>query len=141
MSTDRVFIPGYEVTFTVDSGQIDLSADTVAVAFGANTLAKPRFGVPAGGAIGGQSSGTFTCSGHGTVEDIVLIQALRANAGGIAVPVIVNYGDGAGASDGGIDTFDAVIGEVTWDAAADGQLSWALAAMIDGDVTYTAPTP
>ena len=141
MSTSRIFIPGYEVTFTVDAQQIDLSADTVALAFGANTLAKPRFGVPAGGAIGGQSSGTFNCSGHGTVEDIPKIQALRANAGGVAVPVVVNYGDAAGASDGGNDSFDCVIGEVTWDAAADGQLSWAISGMVDGDVTYVAATP
>ena len=141
MSTDRTFIPGYEVTFTVDAQTISLSADTVALAYGANTLAKPRFGVPAGGATGGQASGTFNCSGHGTVEDLPLIQAIRAASGGLSVPCTVLYGDQAGASDGGLDTFDCVIGEVTWDASADGQLSWSMAGMVDGEVAYTAPTP
>ena len=141
MSTDRIFIPGNEVTFTVDAQTISLSADSVAVAFGSNTLAKPRFGVPAAGSVGGQKSGTFTCSGHGTVEDLPLIMAIRDATGGASVPVVVNYGDAAGPTDAGSDAFDCAIGEITWDASADGQLSWALAGIIDGVPTYTPGTP
>ena len=139
--TSRIFVPGYEVTFTIDSNDIHLSADSFALAYGQATLAKPRFGVSSSGAVGGQKTGTLNCSGHGTVEDIPSLAALRSSAGGVSVPFTVQYGDAAGLTDSGSDAGKVVIGEVTFDAAADGQLTWSLTGMTDDDVTYTAPTP
>jgi len=129
------FIPGYLVEFTLDSGdEISLSAESVAVAYGSATLSKPTFGARAAQAIHGQASGTFTASGHGSVEALApLLGTIRAQT--LEAAVVVTYGSG------GSDAFAAIIGEVTTDAAADGQLSWTLNATISGEVTFTPPAP
>lgn len=127
------YVPGYQITFTVGGDDLSVHASSVALSYGAATLPKPVFGTEAARAIAGQATGTFNASGHGNADALGILSALRAQATGAAVPVSILYGDG------GTDTFDAVIGEVTTDAEADGQLSWTLTATVDGAVTYTPP--
>jgi len=127
------YVPGYTITFTIGGEDLSVHASSVALSFGAATLPKPVFGTAAGRAIAGQATGTFNASGHGNAEALATLAALRAQTTGGPVPVVLTYGDG------GNDAFDLIVGEVTTDAEADGQLSWTLTGSVDGDVTYTPP--
>lgn len=137
--TDRTWVPGYEVTFTVGGSDLSLSASQVSVADGQTPLAKPRFGTAHQSAIGGQGSGSFNASGHGSVEDMPTLAALRASIAGAPVAVTVDYGIDTGPADAGDDAFDCVIGQVVFDASADGELEWSLSGVISDPVAYTAP--
>lgn len=138
----QTFIPGYEITFTIDGDStLTLAADTVALAYGNATLPKPVFGAQAQQAISGQASGTFNASGHGSVEVLPALTALRGVAGGQPVDVVIFYGGVGGPVEGGSDAVAVVIGEVTLDASADGQLSWSLAGLTSETAVYTPPAP
>ena len=133
------FIPGYLISFELDTDEtVSLSADSVALAYGSATLAKPTFGARAQSAIAGQTSGTFTASGHGSIEVLApLLGTLRAATA--PVQVLLQYG--AVPTNGGNDAFAMIIGEITTDASADGQLSWTLNGVVTGEVVFTPVAP
>lgn len=131
----QTWIAGYEIAITIDSKTtIGLSANTADVAYSAGSAQKQVLGSPAAFAIATQATGTFSASGHGTVENIPDLAALR-DPTAMPVDVEVTYGDG------GSDAFSAVFDSVSISPTADGELDWSISAMIDGLVTYTPPVP
>lgn len=129
----QTWISGYEIAIEIDSKTtIGLAANTADVSYSAGSAQKQVLGSPAAFAIATQATGTFTASGHATVENMPDLAALRDPAS-MPVTVTVTYGDG------GSDSFAAIFDSVSTSAAADGELDWSIGAMIDGLVTYTPP--
>ena len=104
----QTWIAGYEIAIEIDSKTtIGLTANTADVSYAGGSAQKQVFGSAAAFAIATQATGTFTASGHGTVENLPDLAALR-DPSAMPVAVAVTYGDG------GADAFTAVFDSVSY---------------------------
>lgn len=135
----QTFIPGWELTFTIDSKDFTVVANAFGINRSKASLPKPVFGTQDRNAISGQISGTMSAGGHVSVEKLPDLEAVFRSE--IPVALTVQVGTLAGATEAGDYAGNIVVN--TYDLATDpeGEWEWTFAADIDGILAYTPPTP
>jgi len=128
------YIPGSNVTVTITAGDTTIgpTAATVDIDYGPAQLAKPLLGAAGQSAIGGQGTGTFSATGHGTEENLNDLAALWTPANQ-PFDVVVTYPDTS-------TTACSVVGSLTMTHAGDGEVDWSISGILDGQPVRT-PAP
>lgn len=135
----QTFIPGWETTLTFNAEDFTVVCSVTAFNRARSSNAKPVFGAPARRELPGQKSGAVSANGHISVEKIVALNALIDSD--VAVAYVVQVGTAAGATDAGAYSGNMVITEMNFEADAEGEWDFTLAATLDGDPVYTPATP
>lgn len=136
MSTPT-FIPGHQTTVTLNSADVTAIGSVLSLNLTRNVMTKPVFGSGSARSLGGQRSGTFSASGHVSVEQLSDLVAMFESDSPIAFSIQV--GEAAGATDAGTYTGDCNVSSFSLEVNADGEWEWSIQATTDGDATYTAP--
>ena len=129
----QTFIVGHEVAFTIDADTVvALTAEEVSVGGGPPSVTKRLFGKSHAINKPGQGEGTFSASGVGTQESLPILAGIRdaSSSGDNPIAIVVTYW-----GSGDTDTFSANC-RVTFNARADGDVTWNIEGDIDGDPTY-----
>lgn len=134
------WIPGYLGTVTLNSDALTTTGRVTSLDLTKGANAKPVFGAQYQRSVTGSISGTFSAEGHvATAAPLAdLFDALEAV---VPVAFLIQLGDAAGPTDGGTLGGNCNVTSLQVSGDAEGEWDWAVTAMTDGDVTYTAPTP
>jgi hypothetical protein len=135
----QTFIPGWETTLTFNTEDITVIASVTSFNRARSSNAKPVFGSPARRELPGQKSGTIAAQGHVSKEKIAALNGLIDSD--VSVAYEIQVGTAAGATDAGKYTGNMVVTEMNLEADAEGEWDFTMAATLDGDPVYTAPTP
>lgn len=130
-------VPGWQATVTIDTEDFTAVGNVIALNRTKNVMTKPVFGSDSQRSLAGQKGGTFSASGHVSVEDYpALIAAYEKNE---PVAFSIQIGTAEGSTDVGVLSGNCSIGSLGTNASADGEWEWSLEATIDGETTFTAP--
>lgn len=135
---DPTFVPGSLGTVTFDTDPI-ITGQTLNFQRTKNVLQKAVIGTPAGYAIPGQLTGTFSVSGHVSVEQLPELETSFAKT--TPVPFTIQVGDAAGATDGGLYTGSCVFHTLGVEVSGDGEWEYSVECATTGLPVYTPPTP
>lgn len=127
------YITGPAVSVEIGAGDttIGLEAMTYSLQYGPAQLAKPRLGQEAQAATAGQGTGTFSASGHTTIENLPDLAQLQSLAGQPFAVTLTYFS-------GGSHTFQCV-GSIGYDADATGEVEWNIDTILSGAPLYTPP--
>lgn len=135
---DPVFVPGSLGIITFDTNPI-ITGQTMDFQRTKGVLNKPVIGTPAGYAIAGQMSGTFTVNGHVSVAQLPLLEVSFAKI--VPVAFTIQVGDAAGVTDGGLYTGSCVFHTLGIEVSGDGEWEYSCECATTGIVVYAPPTP
>lgn len=131
----ETLISGAEGTVQINSNPI-VVGQTYDFAVTRNVMQKSFVGQAWGHSLSGQKRASFSASGSVSVEGYPgLMTAFDAGS----IPVTVQIGTAAGATDAGLYSGTFNVSNVSITVNGDGEWDWSFQAESDGAVTYTPP--
>lgn len=135
MTTEQTFIPGFQATVTLDAEDVSAIGNVLSLNLNRNNMSKPVFGSKYARSLGGQRTGTFSASGHISVEKLAALVALFN--GDDPISFSIQVGEAAGTTDAGLFEGKCNVTSFGIEANADGEWDWSLDAATDGAVSHT----
>ena len=133
----NTFMPGYMASLTVDGDALDANLASGTMTLNKNIMTKAVAGDQFPSALAGLITGTISCSGHVSTEDVEkLVDAFESNA---ALTYIWQIGD-VTAPDGGAFGGDLLVESLSVAFDVDDEWTFSMDAVLDGEATYTAAT-
>jgi hypothetical protein len=130
------FVPGYLTALTVNLVDLGIFGNVVGLNFTKTAPRKPVFGSQSQRTISGQIAGDMSASGHVAAEGPItdLLAALTAE---VPLAFTLQAGEAAGATDAGSFAGNLVVTSLSFNADAEGEWDWSMAAAFDGMPVHT----